>query len=138
MVVSMNRSNGDTGLTIRHAMAKINTFAMVKAIFLGEAKYCPLFIASQNTAGSPSDAVSINPMSTGCRRPLTADPTPEESALDISISKVCTVAGRTYNKTQQVIEYGDRLRNDPSDNPARQINCNPRSDRNEALLMHAG
>lgn len=44
---------------------------------------------------------------------------------------------KTYDKTEQVAEDRDRVRNDPGNDPAGQADGNPRANRHEIPAMHA-
>lgn len=47
-----------------------------------------------------------------------------------------TSMGETYDETQEIIEPGDGLRNDPRNHPKETCNSNPRSDANKTVSMH--
>lgn len=58
-----------------------------------------------------------------------------ELCCGLDINQPPRTTTRTYNETQQVIETGNWLRNDPSNNPKYQSNPNPRSDRYHTAFM---
>lgn len=46
------------------------------------------------------------------------------------------VDAKTYNQAQEIIEYRNRLCNDPGDDPNHQANSNPGTNGDEAVAVH--
>jgi hypothetical protein len=68
---------------------------------------------------------------------LTAEPTAKQGTLrkDISDARHKEREG-TYDQTEQVVEHGNRLSDDPCNGPSAQGNTNPGSECERAVLVH--